>query len=396
MLVTEPVEEKLARRGISSAGGLYVADLLNHRISVFGANGTFTRAFGWDVADTDGNAAFEVCPGQGACRAGDPGGGAGQLGFPSGIALDGAGGLYVADSLNHRISVFGTAGPSFTRAFGWDVADPDGNAALEVCPAQGTCRAGDSGGGGGQLGLPSGIALDGAGGLYVADSVNNRISVFGTAGPSFTRAFGWDVASPNDGSGFEVCPTQGACLPGDFGGGGGQLEGARGVALDGAGGLYVAELNNNRISVFGTAGPSFTHAFGWDVADPDGDAAFEVCPAQGACRVGDGDAGAGAFTSPVGVATDCRGAAWVTDAGNDRLQRFGEAGKALPPCLAVAPPPVVTPPAAAPATVPGQPPQQRSAAVRRKGTACCRGDDGHYWARTSDLRLVEAALSQLS
>ena len=161
---------------------------------------------------------------------GDNGNGGGQLNFPQHIALDGAGGLYVADADNNRISVLNAAGPSFTHAFGWDVAEPDGGTAFEVCPTQGACRVADLGGGGGQLRTPNSVAIDGAGGIYVGDPANNRISVFNAAGPSFTRAFGWDVAEPDGGTAFEVCPTQGACRMGDTGGGAGQLANPLGVA----------------------------------------------------------------------------------------------------------------------------------------------------------------------
>ena len=322
------------------AGNLYVSSIGNDRIDVFDPAGpSFTRAFGWDVAEPDGTAAFEVCPAQGACRAGDNAGNGGALTGAAGLAHDGASSLYVADSGNHRISVFNTAGPSFTRAFGADVAEPNGGAAFEVCPAQGACRAGDLGGGAGQLRFPDGIALDGTGSLYIADLGNQRISVFGTAGPTFTRAFGRDVADPDGGTAFEVCPTQGACRQGDGAGTDGALNSPLGIDFDGAGGLYVADQLNQRISVFGTGG-TFTRAFGFDVAEPLGPIlAYEVCPTQGACRVGDLGFAAGQFAFPQGVAADCRGAAWVADTGNDRVQRLGEPGTALPPCPVTAPPP---------------------------------------------------------
>jgi hypothetical protein len=67
-------------------------------------------------------------------------------------------------------------------------------------------QVGSFGSGAGQLKDPLSVALDGAGNLYVADTVNDRISVFGPDG-TFIRAFGWDV-DPTGGPGtFEVCTT---------------------------------------------------------------------------------------------------------------------------------------------------------------------------------------------
>ncbi len=314
---------------LDGAGNLYVADANSQRINVFNTAGpSFTHAFGWGV-DT-GATAFEVCTTASTCGLGSAGGGAGQLNLPFGVAVDGSGRLYVGDQLNQRIDVFNTAGPSFAHAFGWDVADPDANTAFEVCPDDGTCRQGDFGGGAGQLSGPVGVAVDGAGHLYVGESGNRRISVFNTAGPSFARAFGWDVQSAA--SEFQVCTS--ACLAGSVGDGAGQLSGPGGVALDSAGSLYVSDFDNNRLSHFGTAGPSFINAFGWNVANPGGSGSFEVCPTDGPCQLGAAGAGIGQINEPEELATDCRGAVWVADEGNNRVQRFGEPGTPLPPCTA--------------------------------------------------------------
>ncbi len=377
---------------LDGAGNLYVSDPFNSRTSVFGADGTFIRAFGWGV-DT-GAAAFEVCTTASTCQAGISGGGAGQLAYPVGVALDDAGRLYVGDANNDRISVFDTAGPSFIRAFGWgvdtgaaafevcttastcqagisgggagQVSSPEGAAldaagrlyfgdadrisvfdttgpsfirafgwgvdtgaaAFEVCTTASTCQAGLSGGGAGQLNSPYSVALDGAGGLYVADTSNDRISVFDSTGPSFTRAFGWGVDT--GAAAFEVCTTASTCQQGISGGGAGQIDGTVGIGAGGGGDLFVTEQSNYRTSVFGTAAPSFTRAFGWGVDT--GAAAFEICTMASTCQAGISGGGAGQFSQPAAVATDCRGAAWVVDSNLGRLERVGEPGTPLPPC----------------------------------------------------------------
>jgi tripartite motif-containing protein 71 len=324
---------------LDGAGNLYVADTVNDRISVFGPDGTFIRAFGWDVDPTGGPGTFEVCTTASTCQAGiGSAGGAGQLDNPGGVALDGAGNLYVGDQINHRIDVFDTTGPSFTRAFGWNVDPTGGPGTFEVCTTASTCQSGIGAGGAGELNSPQALVPDGAGGLYVADTVNNRISVFGTAGPSFTRAFGWNV-DPSGGPGtFEVCTTASTCQAGAGAGGAGDLAFPSGVALDGAGGLYVGDGVDNRIASFGTAGPSFTRAFGWDVIPGAPTGLFEVCTTASTCKDGSTGTGVGQLNDAEGVAVDCRGAVWIADNNNNRVQRFGEPGTALPPCP-VAPPP---------------------------------------------------------
>ena len=326
-----------APRGIAldGAGNIYVAEQNNHRISVFDATGTFKHAFGRGV-DT-GAASFEVCTAASVCQAGSQGPGAGELNTPVGLTVA-AGSLFVSDQGNHRISVFGTAGPSFTRAFGWGV--DTGAAAFQTCTMASVCQAGISGGGAGQLMNPQYLALDTTGSLYVSEQGNHRISVFDTAGPSFLRAFGRGVDT--GATAFEVCTAASSCQAGTQGGGAGELSFPRGVAIDGAGGLYVVEGGNSRISLFDTAGPSFTQAFGWGVDT--GAAAFQLCTIASTCQTGTAGSGTGQLAQPLGVAIDCHGAAWVADDGNDRLQRFGEPGTAS--CFVPASTPVPPAPSA--------------------------------------------------
>jgi DNA-binding beta-propeller fold protein YncE len=302
---------------LDGAGGLYVAEDGNDRISFFdvsAATPTFTHAFGWNV-DPVGGTEFEVCTDGSGCQTGTQGGGAGQLRFPDGVAHDGADGLYVGDSGNHRISLFNvSAAPTFTRAFGWGV--DTGAAAFQVCTSP--CQAGSQGGGAGQLRFPGPVAHDGADALYVPDG-NHRVNVFDTAVPSFTRAFGWGVDT--GAAAFEVCTSP--CQAGSAGGGAGQLNFAFGVALDGAGGLYVGGGNNDRISLFNvSAAPTFTRAFGWGVDT--GAAAFELCTAASGCLPGLGGGGAGQLEGPAQIATGGAGNAVVADTGNHRVQCFGE------------------------------------------------------------------------
>jgi hypothetical protein len=105
-----------------------LANQNNFRIDEFNALGEFIRAWGWNVVangpDNDVTAPaneFEICvPAKGdTCQAGAAGNGAGQFGEfgPQGVALDGAGNVYVTDFSNLRVEKFGPSG-EFLLGFG--------------------------------------------------------------------------------------------------------------------------------------------------------------------------------------------------------------------------------------------------------------------------------------
>src|SRR5206468_8882145 len=107
------------------------------------------------------------------CNGGDQGGDAGAMDYPTGVAVVG-GEVFVSDLNNQRVSVFTTAGV-FERAFGKDV----GGAGVDTCTNP--CFAGSQVGTAGGLSATYAIAAAGTD-VYVADTTNNRISVFTTAG----------------------------------------------------------------------------------------------------------------------------------------------------------------------------------------------------------------------
>ncbi|MDQ2940523.1 MAG: 6-bladed beta-propeller [Actinomycetota bacterium] len=294
-------------RGIAfdGANNLYVSEQNNHRISEFAANGTFIRAFGYDVIPGNGTTGFETCTTASGCKSGVPGAGNGQLNSPFELALGGAN-LYVADQLNNRIVQFDTAGPAFIRNIG------------------------AAGAGAGQLSTPIGVAVNGSGQVFVGDDTNNRISEFGADG-SFIRALGYDVI-PGGSTGFEVCSTATTCKAGVPGGAAGQLYHPAALALDGLGDLHVAEHTNNRVSDFSAANSTFQRAFAFDVIPGNGNTGFEVCTTATSCKAGVAGAGTGQLNDAFGIATDCRNAVWVADTANNRVQRFGQPGTPLPPC----------------------------------------------------------------
>jgi DNA-binding beta-propeller fold protein YncE len=316
-----------------SSGNLFTASRYSNRIDEFTPDGQFIRAFGWDViAGTAPNTGLQTCtaapPG---CQAATAGGEAGRFNNPRSVVVDPAGNVWIADEVNNRVDEFTTQG-AFVKAFGWDVvAGTSPNTGLQTCTAAPPgCQAGTPGGKAGELSSPRGITVDSGGTLYVGDSANLRISEFSSSG-EFIRAFGWDVIPPTpSGTGLQVCTTITGCQAGSSGGGAGQFFSTSpyGLALDGAGNLYAAESNNQRISEFTTQG-GFIKTFGWGVQD--GSSAFQVC--MSSCQAGlPSGTGAGQFVTPEAVTVDCRGSLYVSEISNDRIQRLGEPGAALGPC----------------------------------------------------------------
>ena len=303
---------------VDGGGDLYIADSNNDRvrrvtpdgtISTVAGGGTFgysgdggpainaTLIYPWDVA-VDGNGNLYIADlGRNLIRRVTPDGiiatvaGNGTFGFSGDggpatsaslayaytVAVDGSGNLFIADSYNNRIRKVDSSGVITTFA--------------------GNGTAGFSGDGGpaisASLAGPINIAVDGAGILYIADQSNSRIrrvtpdgiiatvagngtpDFSGDGGPATSASLAYPYGVAVDGSGLyigdgdrirRVTPDGNiATVAGDgtygFSGDGGpatgaSLAGARGVAVDGAGTLYIADLGNGRIRrVVGFAPP---------------------------------------------------------------------------------------------------------------------------------------------
>ena len=131
-----------------------------------------------------------------------------QFNYPSGVAVDGAGNVYVADRYNHRIRKITTSGVVSTLA-GSTSGYTDGT---------GTSA---------KFYYPSGVAVDGAGNVYVADLSNHRIRKITASGVVSTLA-GSGTSGYTDGTGTSAKFTY-----------------PTGVAVDGAGNVYVADYNNH-------------------------------------------------------------------------------------------------------------------------------------------------------
>jgi DNA-binding beta-propeller fold protein YncE len=219
------------------------------------------------------------------------------LRLPRAIALDGEGGLYVADESDNKIKKYD---PQGRLQGGW----------------------GDSGREFKSLKKPSGIAVDAQGFLYVTDAAAGCVMKFSKTG-QFVSKWGKPGSKP------------------------GELMGPLGIAVDRSGDLYVADSGNSRVVKYSTGGVakkvwgrqgtgrgefSFPAAVAVSpqneiiVVDrvqvqkftPEG----EVIAAWGKSGPADGE-----FSQPLGLAVDPQGYIYVADTGNNRIQKFDLNGK---------------------------------------------------------------------
>jgi hypothetical protein len=148
--------------------------------------------------------------------------GPGALNTPGGIALDAAGDLFVADTGHCRVLVVpARSGTAYGRRL---------QAGRAATVAGGSCRGRSHG----AIGYPTGVAVDVHGDLYVAETTMQRVQiVHRTGGPPVTIVGTGRAGFNGDGLSPAVS----------------QLDRPTGVAVDGAGDLFIADTANCRVRV---------------------------------------------------------------------------------------------------------------------------------------------------
>lgn len=158
-----------------------------------------------------------------------------ELNNPGGIAVDGAGNVYIADIDNNVIRKVDTKGNISTFAgTGTSGFSGDGGAATSA-----------------KLAAPNAIAVDASGNVYVSDAGNSRIRIISTTGIITTVAGNGNFAYSGDNG-----PATAAAINYPYG-----------VAIDAFDNLYIADYVNNRIrkvsggiisTVAGNGNPGYT------------------------------------------------------------------------------------------------------------------------------------------
>jgi sugar lactone lactonase YvrE len=301
---------------VDSAGNVYLADSGFERVQKFDSSGNFERAWGKGVA---GGPGFETCTVAASCQFGVAGGLKGEMSQPSGIAVDSAGNVYVADYGNNRIEKFSSSGV-FERTWGKGVNMTTGGNLCTVASGN-TCQAGGVGTLGGEMNQPIGVAADTAGNVYVADASNNRVQKFDSAG-TFDRTWGKGVDLTTPGNLCTAASGDTCQAGGNTTALGGEMNSPTGVATDAGGNVFVADALNNRIQKFSSSG-GFDRAWGVNV---NGGGVFGVCTSAPSCQVGSSGGLGGQMFFPISVGLDSGGNVYVGDYANDRIQKFGSSG----------------------------------------------------------------------
>lgn len=276
-----------AQISMDAAGNTYFADSKNNRIRKITPAGTVTTVAGNALPGFAGDAGL-------ATNA--------ELNHPTGVAIDFAGNLYIADTGNNRVrkvfpnGIIGTYAGNGNAAFFGDgsnalnaalqgpravIADLDGNVYVadtlnhhvRVIHGDGTI---DSvAGNNASLNLPSALALDASGNLFIADQGNHRIRKVSAVTGAVTTVEG----------------TASAVTP-------------RGLTADSSGNVYYSDAGQNVVRRIA----------------PDGTVST-IAGTGSCCYAGDGGPASDAFLNqPWGLAADNAGRIWVADAGNNAIR----------------------------------------------------------------------------
>ncbi|HJT87036.1 MAG TPA: NHL repeat-containing protein, partial [Bryobacteraceae bacterium] len=221
---------------VDSAGDLWVADTGNNRVVRFNAASL----------NSPTPAAADAVIGQNdfSSSAANRGGAVSGSGFyaPAGLAFDGQDNLYISDFNNARVLKFAAPlGPASSAAAATVVF---GQSNLTTGGASGSASSSSLAG-------PFGLAVDGAGKVYVAVPHDNRVLIFPPAGGAASGVIGQsDFTTTQANAG--VFPLASA----------GTLSGPLGVQVDGNGNVYVADTNNNRVLSFAAGAKAATQVWG--------------------------------------------------------------------------------------------------------------------------------------
>jgi uncharacterized protein (TIGR03437 family) len=325
-LATDAMLSQPSAIALNGAGSLYIADTGTQRVRQVLPTGVIQTLAGTGIA---GYLSDNVVAS------------AAMLNLPTGVALDAAGDILIADTWNQRIrqvtadgrihTLVGTgavgvgaeglapaqtplsepSGVCIDRGGTLFVVDTFNHRVLEAAPqamvvtAAGNGAPGDAGDGGparlAQLNLPSACSRDSAGNLFIADTSNHRIRKVAPSGAISTV-----VGTGTAGFSGDESPAIAA-----------SINTPRGVVVDDNGDIFIADTGNNRIRQ----------------VTPDG-VIHTIAGQAAAGFAGDGGPAATAqINAPGGLLLDGAGDLYFADTGNNRVRRL--VPQAAPPAALV-------------------------------------------------------------
>jgi len=305
---------------LDSAGNLYIPDSSGNKIrKVSSSNGTISTIAGTGTAGFSGDGDLAVSA---------------KINGPVGIAVDAAGNVYFADTVNNRIRKITSSTGTITTIVGTGVSgySGDGGAATSA-----------------QINSPFGIAFDSAGNLYFSDTLNSVIRKVNSSGTITTVAGNGFTGYSGDGGAANQA----------------ELNNPGGIAIDSAGNIYIADVDNKVIRKVTASTGKISTIAGIGVAGNTGDGGPAInakldCPKGVALdsagnlfildynsfvvrRVAASDGtistvagnGTGGFSGdggpainaqmsyPSGLAVDLSGNIYIADCGNNRIRLVG-------------------------------------------------------------------------
>ncbi|WP_160112161.1 IPT/TIG domain-containing protein [Aquimarina sp. AU58] len=236
---------------VDADGNLYVVDIQNHKIRKITTQGVVSTLAGSTQGNTDGTGTMT------------------QFNFPTDIAIDTEGNLYVADTWNHAIRKITPQGVVSTIA-GSTPGFADGTGTMA------------------QFNFPHGLVTDALGNIFVADSGNEKIRKITPQG----------VVSTIAGSTTGYADGTGSMAQFDF---------PTGIAIDKNDTLYIVERGNDKVRKITPQGVVSTFA-------------------GNTSGFADGNGTAAQFNSPTGIIVDTAGVIYVADNGNDKIRKITPQG----------------------------------------------------------------------
>jgi uncharacterized protein (TIGR03437 family) len=256
---------------VDKSGNIFIADQTNHVIREVTTDGNIKTIAGNHLAGYLGDGAAATSA---------------EMNKPLGLAMDSSGNLYLTDSGNEVIRKFSVGGNISTVAGSYTIATQVSGSPLGgYQPDNGVAA-------NAWLNNPFGIAVDGSGNIYIADTLNHIIRMVN--GTSIKTIAGQPGLSGSNDTGNALQA---------------HLNGPRGIALDASGNLYIADTTNNK--VLKLSGGALTTVAGIGTGGFSGD---------------NGPANQAQLFAPRAVAVDSAGNVYIADYTNQRIRMVSPNG----------------------------------------------------------------------
>ncbi len=252
---------------LEADGDLYIADNGNQRVLFYPAGSTAaTRVYGQGGSFTSNTV-------------NNGGVSANSLSFPRGLTVDGSDNLYTGDTGNNRVLYYPAGSTTATQVYG-----QLGSFATNTANTGGLSA--DS------ARTPTGVALDSAGNLYMAQYNNHRVLFYPAGSTTATKVYG-------QGGSFTSATANNGGISAN------SLFGPNDVAVDSNDNLYVAD-SNNRVLFYPAGSTTATKVYGQG-------GSFTTATAN------NGGISANSLSLPTGVGLDSNDNLYVADSSNNRV-----------------------------------------------------------------------------